>query len=278
MGLFDFLRRKPTTTEDTTKKTDTGTPIEIANHFRLGDGSPLLVDERPDLSAIFTSPNPPTPQRITDKNRSYWDGESAETKRNNLAVAYLQHPTSTVRRATIGFAKDIKGSVVDQTLVNLLADADPSTQKAAAKALWSRQSDTNCEYALRVLRDEIRGHSKGILGTTGEFLMLGRDKAIRALDLLVAEAPDPLSRKAIQDMVDRDVIIEERLQTVDTKSVKFVGKEHKGNYVYEVYRADSKQQALAFLKTKEVHQKLYYIEVETPEGNFGRDIDGMYDV
>ena len=34
--------------------------------------------------------------------------------------------------------------------------------------------------------------------------------------------------------------------------------------------------AMAYLKTRTVSQRLYYIVVETPEGNFGRDINGFY--
>ena len=51
-----------------------------------------------------------------------------------------------------------------------------------------------------------------------------------------------------------------------------------GTNTYERYTADSREQALAFLATKEVTAKYYYIEVKTPEGIFGRDIEGVYEV
>ena len=49
-----------------------------------------------------------------------------------------------------------------------------------------------------------------------------------------------------------------------------------GVSTYEVYSAPDKASATAFLKTKPVTRKLYYIVVDTPEGSFGRDINGFY--
>lgn len=49
-----------------------------------------------------------------------------------------------------------------------------------------------------------------------------------------------------------------------------------GISIYEVYSAPSRADAQAFLATKNVTVRFYYIVVETPEGNFGRDIQGTY--
>ena len=59
-------------------------------------------------------------------------------------------------------------------------------------------------------------------------------------------------------------------------SVRFKEKFMKGNFTYEIYQGNSKADAQAFLGDKIVSQKNYYIVVETPEGNFGRDKLGMY--
>lgn len=45
---------------------------------------------------------------------------------------------------------------------------------------------------------------------------------------------------------------------------------------YEIYRASDKQEAQDFLKSKPVPAPLHYLVVETPEGNWGRDKDGIY--
>jgi hypothetical protein len=46
--------------------------------------------------------------------------------------------------------------------------------------------------------------------------------------------------------------------------------------VYAIHVAPDEASAMAFLETKKVDKKLYYIVVETPNGNFCRDIDGIY--
>ena len=48
-------------------------------------------------------------------------------------------------------------------------------------------------------------------------------------------------------------------------------------FTYEKYEASSAQRAVEFLKRLDpVTQNYYYIEVKTPEGWAGRDIDGTY--
>ncbi len=45
---------------------------------------------------------------------------------------------------------------------------------------------------------------------------------------------------------------------------------------YVIYRADNKYQALKWLSQNKVSKNFYYLIIETPEGNFGRDIQGIY--
>ncbi|UCG68115.1 MAG: hypothetical protein JSV09_09820 [Thermoplasmata archaeon] len=58
--------------------------------------------------------------------------------------------------------------------------------------------------------------------------------------------------------------------------VSYLRTDKKGYYTYKIYKAPSQSAALAFLKEHPVNQSLYYIIVETPEGNWGRDINGIY--
>jgi hypothetical protein len=67
------------------------------------------------------------------------------------------------------------------------------------------------------------------------------------------------------------------------KKVNFKNKLSKPNpfspfddYQYEYYTAKNMEDAEEFLKTYPVHLNYYYVEVETPEGNIGRDINGIY--
>jgi len=46
--------------------------------------------------------------------------------------------------------------------------------------------------------------------------------------------------------------------------------------VWRIYTAPSKADATAFLSRQQVNRSFFYIVVETPEGNFGKDIDGVY--
>ena len=57
---------------------------------------------------------------------------------------------------------------------------------------------------------------------------------------------------------------------------KFVVKRQTPSGTYEVYRGSNAESARNFLASKKVDKKLYYIKVETPEGNWGIDIDGLY--
>jgi uncharacterized membrane protein YhaH (DUF805 family) len=59
-------------------------------------------------------------------------------------------------------------------------------------------------------------------------------------------------------------------------NARFDGKTSNQQNTWMVYRAPCKADALSFLSTQRVTEKLYYIIVETPEGNFGRDIEGFY--
>ena len=48
-----------------------------------------------------------------------------------------------------------------------------------------------------------------------------------------------------------------------------------GTHTYRIYKAPDAAAAKAFLKRNPVNKPLYSIVVETPDGNWGRDIDGI---
>jgi len=169
--------------------------------------------------------------------------------------------------------------VFESKLTDMLADSSEAVQEAAARELWSRQKDSHCGKTVESLRDEVRGHSMVDGKSTGMTLTLGPERALKALDVLVKFAPDD-EKEQLQTLIDQMVIIESKIDDADPPpgSVEFVETVTKGKYVYEVHRAGCKDHALAFLKKRQVDKKLYYIEVETPEGTFGRDVEGMYDL
>lgn len=62
--------------------------------------------------------------------------------------------------------------------------------------------------------------------------------------------------------------------------VTFVREERKQQagytLTYQIYKGPDAASASAFLQEHPVTKQFYYIMVETPEGNYGRDIDGIY--
>lgn len=250
--------------------------LVVPNRWSLGNGGSFVVEAEPNLERIFSDPDPSCCQEATEGQDDFWATQDLASKRSLLACAYLQHPDPRVILATIPIVEGERAFAIDQVLVDLLAwpyDFEGRIARSAARALWQRHRKTNCKFPVHALRDELQG-PVGPLGGIRTFP--NKETVIRALDILVAEAPDPAARKAIEARIESDVIIEERIPNVDISSVEFVGKERRGGCTYEVWRAESRAQAKSFLKAKVVTEKLYYIEVETPEGNIGRDIEGVY--
>ena len=66
------------------------------------------------------------------------------------------------------------------------------------------------------------------------------------------------------------------------KDVKFVEELKKTNgpveYIYKIYNAPNKESAMKFLENQKVNRNYLYLQVETPEGKFCKDIDGFYEV
>jgi len=62
----------------------------------------------------------------------------------------------------------------------------------------------------------------------------------------------------------------------NTGDVKFIKNENREKNTYKIYSGTSKSVAMDFLKKNPVSESFYYIIVETPEGNYARDIMGIY--
>jgi hypothetical protein len=64
------------------------------------------------------------------------------------------------------------------------------------------------------------------------------------------------------------------------EKVKFIREDHSQSHgvtmIYRVHKAPDAATAKAFLEQNPVTRQFYYILVETPEGNYCRDIQGMY--
>jgi len=62
----------------------------------------------------------------------------------------------------------------------------------------------------------------------------------------------------------------------EISKVTYQSTDKNGPNTYEVYSGPDAETAKEFLKSKPVTESLYYVIVETPEGNYGRDKDGIY--
>ena len=54
--------------------------------------------------------------------------------------------------------------------------------------------------------------------------------------------------------------------------VEYIGSERSNGDQYEVYKGPSRDAAINFLRSKTIKEKRQYIIVETPSGNFGKDL------
>lgn len=57
---------------------------------------------------------------------------------------------------------------------------------------------------------------------------------------------------------------------------KYNAKGQGGDSTYETYQGTNAESAKAFLMTKRVDKPMYYVLVDTPEGNWGMDVHGLY--
>jgi hypothetical protein len=62
-----------------------------------------------------------------------------------------------------------------------------------------------------------------------------------------------------------------------TGRVIFVRERREGGYVWKINKASNKADAIEFLSHQHIHRPYFYVVVETPEGNFGKDEEGIYE-
>ena len=66
------------------------------------------------------------------------------------------------------------------------------------------------------------------------------------------------------------------IQGPQMNKIIFVREDRDSGNIWRIHKASCKADAVAYLSTHPVKFPFYYIVVETPEGNFGRDINGFY--
>lgn len=237
----------------------------VPDRYGLGDGDSIEVAARPEVGRLF-------------------DGVP-ERERVRMVVGYLNHPDPAVRLAAVqqGPRAGVVTVAEVEELVDRLADLDGAVRAAAGAALWDIQGESDCERTVLILRDEIRGHTMSLGAPSTESLRLGREPAEQALQTLLASAPDDEAQARLQALIDEHVLLPDSVAADSSLMLEFIEKVQRRSSdgqvaTYEAYRAVDRAQALAYLNAHPVTEEFYYLEVETPAGTFGRDINGIYDL
>lgn len=76
------------------------------------------------------------------------------------------------------------------------------------------------------------------------------------------------------------VVLVTEIKEPEIDKIVFVREDRRLTYgqtmIYQIYRGPDAATAKAFLQQNPVTRQYYYIVVETPEGNYARDIYGIY--
>ena len=87
----------------------------------------------------------------------------------------------------------------------------------------------------------------------------------------VIESAEKLQAIQVVELSERPVTIDDY-----RKKVVFLREDRDGDNIWVVYKAPTKAIATMFLSNQQIDRPSYYVVVETPEGNFGKDINGNY--
>lgn len=128
------------------------------------------------------------------------------------------------------------------------------------------------------------GHDKYIAAVSGDVSLQGVGTKFtwakkRSSGKNVAETPALDSAKRVAETNPEKSSYNKKgsaLEQVSVKDVTFDRKMKRDRATYELYTADDTEKAKDFLLKKKVNRKFYYVEVETPNGTWGIDKDGMY--
>lgn len=166
------------------RKKNNGSTKQV-NSYGVGNGTPLIIEENPDIEKILNE----SPPRVV-QNSDYLKRADNEEKKMALLIAYLQHPKIEVKKATIEYltqGKTTYFSRVAQVLIDLFSHPDNDFRNYLADAIWTLEKDVNCEFAVNKLKDEIQYPGR----------ILGRTNAQRALDHLSRQSPDKKSKEKL---------------------------------------------------------------------------------
>ncbi len=85
-----------------------------------------------------------------------------------------------------------------------------------------------------------------------------------------------ISQAATGKPTIQEPIVNKPISMESRRNVVFIREDRDNCNVWHIYKAPSKVHAMSYLSKITVDKPSYFVVVETPEGNFGRDKDGIY--
>ena len=187
-----------------------------------------------------------------------WDviealGKLGDTRALEPLTALLRDKADDTRlHAARALGKIGDPSAVDP-LITALKDKYGKVRRAATAALKKLQRKSSVSSLAS------GGKSKGVRKASAETST--RDSSELATDTNLAKSPSN-KKGPVVEQVSEDVTFDRKMK--------------RDQATYELYKADDTEKAKDFLLKKKVTRKFYYVEVETPNGTWGIDKDGMY--
>lgn len=250
--------------------------IEVSGSWtaQLWKERPVTVDFKPDIAAFFTPTKLPYLWLDDPKYINYIDSQSnpQDYLRVQWTMVYLHHPNSDViidMLHTLPKLFDTLSLGVISDLAYLLTHVNSEVRKEAAKTIW-KFSDVVIKTVFNILG------SKGLV-PSGIKPQDARRGAELLRDFCPANRIQIFQQLALETFGPTFAGISLTTSPQVQFKKKFAQLTSLGTLnTYEVYTAKSKMEALQFLEQKQVTAQLYYVVVETPEGSWGKDRNGIY--
>lgn len=260
--------------------------IEISGEWmnQIWAEKPIIVFNDPEAANNFLSRSQ-LPYLWADIDKYVEKIDKNNNSQRELRVewtaAYLSHPNPKVVEITLKnhVTSDILNSwLVGAFLPELLAHNAPIVQEEAAKALWRNKGILKSVFGV------LTGGYRGITSTAKNYLDRGvfKKKTEMIVKILRKNCPSD-SKQLFEDIVRESFgpSYTEKGEPKDTNEVQYkecINKTKMGiKMTYEIFTAPNKEVALTFLGNKEINEQFFYIIVETKDGNWGKDINGIFE-
>jgi hypothetical protein len=302
MGIFNWLNKKKNNSADTKVKTGVQPGVDAVDEKKssitqeqtieitgawlnqVWKEKPVQVYAKLESAMEFLS-HSKLPYLWSDIPEYIDNVNSKDDPQKELRIewtaAYLNHPNAEIVAKTL--ANHITPELLNSWMVAgwlpyLIIHSDSNVRNEASRLLWKCQNESTIKSIFGVFSGDYAGMDSGKAALQGKFK--------RSAKLLVKNLREkcPSDRKEFFEDQVFEVFGPSLAKKEGTKSsgeVKFKEREVKTRMgieqTYEVYTANNKEDAMVFLEKTKVDIQNYYVIVETPEGNWGKDCMGTFE-